>query len=363
MKTVQLDSQMAWRGGEQQVLYLVQALHGRGYDNVTICPPGSALHQRACEAGLPTRTLRMWHEIDAIAACRLGLYLRRHRVDILHMHDPHAHTLGLLACLLAPRVRRVVSRRVDFAPIRNGFSRRKYMASGLHYVAVSDAVRQVMLDSGIPEHRVQTIHSGIDPQRSADVPDVSPVFPLGTRVIGTVGHLAGHKGHRYLLEAAKLLLADEPSVGVVIGGAGDLRQDLEAQAEALGIRARVCFTGFRRDILSVARQFEIFVFPSYLEGLGTSVLDAMALGKPVVATRAGGIPEMVQDGVTGLLVPPRHPQALSQAILSLLRRPHVARQFGEAGQKRVAELFTAERMALQTMHFYHRLIGAHGDAA
>src|SRR5918999_5813421 len=177
MKTVQLDSQMAWRGGEQQVLYLVQALHDRGYDNVTICPPGSALHQRVCEAGLPAQGLRMRHEVDAVAAWRLGRYLRRHRVDILHMHDPHAHTLGLLACMLAPRVRRVVSRRVDFAPIRNGFSRRKYMASGLHYLTVSDAVRQVMLDSGIPPHRVQTIHSGIDLQRSVEVPDVPPVFP------------------------------------------------------------------------------------------------------------------------------------------------------------------------------------------
>ena len=357
MKVVQLDSQIVWRGGEQQVLYLIQALHDRGYDNVTICPPGSALHQRAREARLPIQALHMRHELDVVAAWRLGRYLRRHRVDILHMHDPHAHTLGLLACVLAPRVRRVVSRRVDFPPIRNGLSRRKYMASGLHYLTVSDAVRHVMIDSGIPAQCVQTIHSGIDPQRHVDMPQAAPVFPAGTRVIGTVGHLAGHKGHRYLLDAAKRLLAFEPNVGVVIGGEGDLQQTLEAQADALGMRDRVCFTGFRRDILSVARQFEIFVFPSYLEGLGTSVLDAMALGKPVVATRAGGIPEMVVDGVTGLLVPPRDADALAQAILSLLRRPDLAKQFGEAGQKRVDELFTAGRMASQTMRVYHQLIG------
>ena len=358
MRIVQLDSQVAWRGGEQQVLYLVQALRHHGYDNVTMCPPDSALYGRAGEVGLSVQALRIRHELDVLAAWRLGCYLRRHRADILHMHDPHAHTIGLLACTLAPHVRKVVSRRVDFAPLRNRFSRWKYAASGIHYLAVSNAVRQVLLDSGIPPHHVQTIHSGIDPQRGVNVPEVAPVFPSGTRVIGTVGHLAGHKGHRYLLEAAKLLLATEPQVGVVIGGTGALRHELEAQAEALGIRPRVCFTGFRRDILSVARQFEIFVFPSYLEGLGTSVLDAMALAKPVVATQAGGIPEMVQDGVTGLLVPPRDPQALAQALLSLLRRPDVAKQFGAAGQQRVVQQFTAERMALQTMHVYHRLVGA-----
>jgi glycosyltransferase involved in cell wall biosynthesis len=356
MKIVQLDSHFPWRGGEQQVMYLSQALQAHGVDNVIMCQPHSVLYQRACKAGLPTMALRMRHELDVVAAWRLGRYLRRHRVDILHMHTPHAHTIGLLASALAPRVRKVVSRRVDFAPLRSWFSRCKYAFPGVHYVAVSEAVHRVLLQSGIAPQRVQTVYSGVDMRRFAHVTPAPPLFPAGTRLLGTVGHLAGHKGHRYLLEATKYLLQSEPHVGVVIAGTGALRAALEAQAAALGIADRVCFTGFREDILALIQGFEIFVFPSYLEGLGTSILDAMALRKPVVATRVGGIPEVVEDGVTGLLVPPRDPTALAQALLYLLRHPEQGQKFGEAGRSRVEQHFTAARMAMHTMHIYQQLM-------
>lgn len=356
MKIAQIDSQLSWRGGEQQVLYLSQALHAYGYDNVTICQPHSVLYQRACEARLAVHTLRVRHEMDLLAAWRLARYLRREQVDILHMHESHGHTIGLLACALMPQIRKVVSRRVAFPPIRNLFSHWKYKLPRVQYLAVSDAVRQVMLDSGIPGAHVRTIHSGIDLKRCDNAPEVERLFPPGVRVVGTVGHLASDKGHRYLLEAAQRLLRDEPKLGVAIVGTGVLRQTLEAHAMALGIAEHVQFTGFRRDIPSLIRGFEIFVFPSHLEGLGTSVLDAMALGKPVVATHAGGIPEAVQEGVTGLLVPPRDPAALAQAIRHLLEHPALRVQFGEAGRRRVEQGFTAERMARQTVQVYHQLM-------
>lgn len=358
MKIAQLDAQRAWRGGEQQVLYLSQALRAHGCYNVTICQPDGALYQRACQAHVPVHGLRVRHEVDVVAAWQLARYLRREQIDILHMHDPHGHTIGLLACVLAPQVRKVVSRRVDFAPIRNWFSRWKYKMSGVQYLAVSEAVRRVMINSGIPGTQVQTIHSGIDPNLGQDVPAAEPLFPPGTRMVGTVGHLAGHKGQGTLLEATRLLIRDEPKLGVAIVGTGALRQRLEAQAADLGIAEHVQFTGFRHDVPSLIQTFEIFVFPSYLEGLGTSVLDAMALGKPVVATSAGGIPETVQDGITGLLVPPRDPVALAQAIRYLLQHPELQAQFGKAGRQRVEQAFTAQRMAQQTMQVYHQLMHA-----
>lgn len=339
-------------------MYLAQALQAHGYDNATICQPHSVLYRRACEAGLPTVALRMRHELDLVAAGWLGRYLRRQQVDILHMHTPHAHTIGLLACLVAPHVRRVVSRRVDFAPIRHLFSRCKYTLPGVQYVAVSNAVRQVLLNSGIARHRVQTVYSGVDINRFTHVSAAPCLFPAGTRVIGTVGHLAGHKGHSYLLQAAQILLQSEPHLGVVIAGTGALRTTLEAQAVDLGVAAQVCFTGFREDILSLIQSFEIFVFPSYLEGLGTSILDAMALGKPVVATRAGGIPEVVQDGVTGLLVPPRDPAALARALLYLLRHAEEGKKLGVAGRQRVHQEFTAEQMARGTIQVYRQLMAS-----
>ncbi len=358
MKVAQIDVQLSWRGGEQQVLYLSQALQAQGYDNVTICQPHSALYQRACEAHLPVYGLRVRHEVDVLAAWQLARYVRRERIDLLHMHESRGHTIGLLACGLNPHLRRVVSRRVAFPPIRNWFSRWKYTWPRVQYLAVSEAVRQVMVDSGVPGARVQTIHSGIDLKRCDNAPEAEPLFPPGVRVVGTVGHLAGNKGHRYLLEAAQYLVRDEPKLGVAIVGTGALRQTLEAEAEALGLAEHVTFTGFRRDIPSLMKTFEIFVFPSHLEGLGTSILDAMAMGKPVVATRAGGIPETVEDGVTGLLVPPRDPVALAQAIRYLLQHPELQVQFGKAGRRRVEQGFTAERMARQTVQVYHQLMRA-----
>ena len=356
LNIVHLDSHLSWRGGEQQVLYLSQFLHAHDHNSVVVCPPHSALYQRACEAHIPVRALRMRHELDVVAAWQLGRYLRQQRVDILHMHTPHAHTIGLLASKLARTVRLVVSRRVDFVPIRNWLSGWKYAHPGVQYLAVSEAVRQVLMASGVPAQRVQTAHSGIDLRRFAVVEPAPCLFPAGTRIIGTVGHLAGHKGHRYLLEAAALLVREEPQLGVVIAGDGALRAELEAQTAALGLTTQVRFTGFRRDILALMRSFDIFVFPSYLEGLGTAILDAMALGKPVVATRAGGIPEAVQDGTTGLLVPPRDPRALADAIRYLLSHPAQAQALGEAGRRRVEQYFTVERMACQTLQVYKRIL-------
>ena len=356
MNIVHLNSHVVWRGGEQQVLYLTQRLHARGYRSVVICPPHSALHQRAREAGVPTEALRMRHELDLMAAWQLGRYLRQQHIDILHMHTPHAHTIGLLAGKLAPKVRLVVSRRSDFAPARNWLSRCKYAYPGVQYVAVSDAVRHVLIANGVPARRVQTVYSGIDLHRFSAVQEAPPLFPPGTRIIGTVGHLAGQKGHRYLLEAIALLIRDEPRLGVVIAGDGALRATLETQAVALGITAHVCFTGFRRDVLALMQSFEIFVFSSYFEGLGTAILDAMALGKPVVATRAGGIPEAVRDGITGLLVPPRDPQALADAVRYLLHHPEHVKAFGEAGRQRVEQYFTVEQMVCRTLEVYKRVL-------
>lgn len=355
---VHLNAQMPWRGGEQQVVYLAQGLQTQGHMNVVMCPPHSALYQRAQNAGVPTSALQMRHELDLLAAWHLGRYLRRERVDMLHMHEARAHTIGLLAAQRASSVRLVVSRRVTAPPGRNRLSRWKYTRPHVHYLAVSEAVRQVLLAYGLPAARVHTVWSGIDLRRCLDVQPAAPLFPPGTRVIGTAGALTSEKGHRTLVEATALLVRQEPQlgVGVVIAGDGALRTTLEAQVRALGLTAQVCLAGFRQDILNLIQRFEIFVLPSYAEGLGTAMLDAMALGKPVIATRSGGMVEVVQDGMTGLLVPPDNPSALAEAMRYLLHHPVQAQILGAAGRLRVAQHFTVEQMTATTMQVYQRIL-------
>jgi glycosyltransferase involved in cell wall biosynthesis len=172
-----------------------------------------------------------------------------------------------------------------------------------------------------------------------------------------VGHLADHKGQRYLVAAAPAVLARFPQARVLVVGAGELLEPLAAQARKLGVADRVLFPGFRSDVPALLAALDLFVFPSHLEGLGTSVLDALALGLPVVATTAGGIPEMIEDGVHGRLVPPRDPDALARAMVELLEQPELARALGEAGRARVLAEFTADRMVEKTLAEYGCLAG------
>ena len=356
MKIAHLDSHRDWRGGQQQVLYLTRFLLSKGHESVIVAPSGGALFRRTRAAGLPVTRLNMRHELDLLAAWQLGTWLRREGVDILHMHEPHAHSIGLLAGMVAPRVRKVVSRRVDFRPDRNVFSRYKYTMHGVRYLAVSEAVRKVMLDCGIAADAVHTVYSGVDLRRIDAVQETSHEFPVGSRVIGTVGHLSGHKGHRYLLKAMRDVLQIERKARLVIVGEGKLHGELGAEAAALGLGDTVSFAGFRHDVLALIRGFEIFVFPSTQEALGTSILDAMALRKPVVATRVGGIPESVQDNVTGLLVPPGDPRALAEALCTILRKPERGRLLGDAGRRRVEKCFTADRTGAATLRIYNDVL-------
>ena len=361
MKIAHFDSHRAWRGGQQQVLYLTQFLLSQGHESVVVAPSGGALFRYARAAGVPATGLDMRHELDLIAAWRLGTWLRRQKVDILHMHEPHAHSIGLLATIMARSVRKVVSRRVDVRPVRNVFSRYKYTVPDVQYLAVSEAVRKVLLDCGIAADAVQTIYSGVDLGRIDTFREISNVFPADSRVIGTVGHLSGHKGHLYLLRAMRDVRQIEQKARLVIVGEGKLRPDLEAEVAALGLGDAVCFTGFRRDVLALIRGFEIFAFPSTQEALGTSILDAMALRKPVVATRAGGIPEAVQEGTTGLLVPPSDSRALAEALCTMLRKPERGRLFGDAGRRRVEKYFTVERTGAATLRVYNDVFN-HGSS-
>jgi glycosyltransferase involved in cell wall biosynthesis len=168
-------------------------------------------------------------------------------------------------------------------------------------------------------------------------------------VVGNVAALTGHKDHATLVEAMALLRPRVPEARLVIAGEGELRPALEALVRDRGLGDRVAFAGFRHDLDRLLPAFSVFCLSSRLEGLGTSLLDAMAFGLPVVATAAGGIPEAVEDGVTGRVVPPRDPAALAAALADVLGDEGRRRAFGAAGRRRFLERFTADHMVAQTL--------------
>jgi glycosyltransferase involved in cell wall biosynthesis len=168
--------------------------------------------------------------------------------------------------------------------------------------------------------------------------------PRGAPVVGNVAALTGHKDHATLVEAMSLLRPRRPEARLVIAGEGELRPALEALVRERGLDDRVVFAGFRRDLDRILPAFSVFCLSSHLEGLGTSLLDAMVFARPVVATAAGGIPEAVEDGVTGRVVPPRQPAALADALDEVLGDDERRIALGEAGRRRFLERFTVDRM-------------------
>jgi glycosyltransferase involved in cell wall biosynthesis len=206
-----------------------------------------------------------------------------------------------------------------------------------------------------------TVHEGIDVEHvaSAAVVNLHEALwlPHHAPVVGNVAALVPHKGQRYLVEAAHLVVQEIPDARFVILGEGELRDHLERQIREFRLEKHVLLPGFRTDVLGCIKAFDLFVMSSVTEGLGTSLLDAMAAGKAVVATETGGIPEVVDPGVTGKLVPPRDPRAMATAIVALLSDEDTRKSMGEAGLARVRTRFTVERMVAETAAVYARAAG------
>lgn len=369
MRVLHVNTERTWRGGEQQVLYLMRGLQGAGVEQELLCQPDGVLATRAEQCGLAVWRRALRGEVDLASALAIARRIRERGVDLVHMHTSHAHTLGVLGAALCGRRRpaTVVSRRVDFSIHKRrllDFSRQKYTWGVDRIVCVSEMIRRVLVADGLEPARLSVVHSGVDLSRFEGVLDRGADYrkefglPAGAPVIGNVAHCAPHKAQADLVAAAPAVLARCPEARILIVGDGELRPALQAQARQLGVGERVLFPGFRTDVPALLRWFDVFCLPSRQEGLGTSVLDALALRRPVVATTAGGIPEMIESGRHGLLVPPGDPPALAQALVWMLEHPQEAASLGAAGRQRVEAEFTAERTAQATLEEYRRVLAA-----
>jgi glycosyltransferase involved in cell wall biosynthesis len=239
----------------------------------------------------------------------------------------------------------IVSRRVDFVPKSHLLNRWKYRTPR-RIVAISERIADVMRAFGVSDERLRVVHSGIDASRF----DVAPLARASLGVaedaplLGNVAALVDHKDQRTLIAAMPAVLQRLPQLRLVIAGEGPLRPALEAQIAALQVGHAVTLLGQRSDVPRLLRTLDAFVLSSKEEGLGTSVLDAMACGLPVIACAGGGIPEMVRDGETGYLVPPQQPAALADAIIRAFTQRDATRAIVQAASARLDAQFTAERM-------------------
>lgn len=332
-------------------------LRARGHRAVLVAHPDGELFRRASE-GPDLVPLAPLNEVDLSAAWRLSRIIKQWRPAIVHAHDPHAVSMAALALSFSapvPRPRVIASRRVDFRLQSHAFSQWKYrQVDG--FIAASQAIKDILVGDGIAADRIVVVHDGIDVERIAHRPvvDLHAEYwmPHGAPVIVNVGALVAHKGQRYLIDAMPLVLREVPDAHLVIFGEGDLRPALERQIKHLSLAKRVLLPGFREDVLSLMKTADLFVMSSVTEGLGSAVLDAMAMGLAVVGTRAGGIPEAVVPEETGLLVEPADAAALAAAIVTLLKAPVRRQQFGDAGRRRVTAHFGVDRLVDSTLTAY-----------
>ena len=365
LRILHADTADSWRGGQAQALALLEGLAARGHHQWLAAPEGP-LAERARAQGVETHAWRPRGDLDLPAAWRLRGLARALRPDVVHLHSARAHATGWWAAR-ASGAACVVARRVDFEVARHPLSALKYRLPVDRFVTVSHGIQEVLARSGVPAARVRVIHSGIDVRAIVDAVERARAegrsaalrrsfgVPEGAPWIGIIAALAPHKDHVTFLEAARRVADTWPDARFVCAGDGPLAASVRARVESLGLTARVALPGFVEDVPALLGALDVFVLSSYLEGLGTSVLDAQAAGVPVVATCVGGVPEMVADGETGILVPARDPKALGLAIGRVLADPEGARARATRARGTV-EAFDVARTVEQTEALYRELL-------
>ncbi|MEP6572032.1 MAG: glycosyltransferase [Gemmatimonadota bacterium] len=343
-----------WRGGQRQVWLLARGLAALGVPQTVLTGTGTILASRLAEAGISVREVGWSMGIDPRAAMSAIIAARKEPV-VLHAHDAHAAVLASFARRWARRPF-IATRRTNFPLSRPGA-----WAVADRVVAISAAVRATLERSGIQRSRLVVIPSGIDiaETRAAERMDVRARLDLPPEalLVVAVGALTIEKGHEDLIAAIALLRESMPLVHLVIAGAGPLRARLEQQAISAGIRDRVHLLGHLPEAASLIAEANLFVLPSREEGLGTSILEAFALDVPVLATRVGGVPDLV-GADAGLLVPPADTAALAGAISRFLG-DGTLRQSCISGARLRLPAFTASGMAESHRTVYRSLVPDH----
>ena len=351
-RIIHVASGREWRGGQNQVRLLARALTEQSeFEQVVVTGRDSELARRLEKVPVPLR-LATWN--SALDPRALYAVIREARGTnvILHAHDAHALVLaGIAARFTGAKL--VVTRRVDFHLRRPGFWRRADRV-----IAISRAIRDVLISDGIPEDSIVVIHSGIDPAevRSAPPSDIRAVYKLAPNVplAVNVAALVPHKDQGTLIAASVETSRDLPQLHWVIAGDGPLLSDLMERVRQAGLEERVHFTGHVSNPWGMIAEADVFVMSSREEGLGTSILDAMALDVPVAATQAGGIPEILADGA-GILVPVGDGIQLGRAVNSLIKDNDLRQNTVEKARKQLAR-FTAQAMADRVLSVYRSIL-------
>ncbi len=362
MRVLHTESSLGWGGQENRTFNEMLGMRERGHEMSLACQPGARLGTRAREAGFTVYETPMRGALDLPAILRLRRFMRQARADIVNCHSGRDTQLAGMAARSLLRRPRIVRTRHLALPITSRFT---YSVLPDHVVTVSRYVENYLVIAGVPNEIITTVPTGIDfsrYDRSCVPGDLRAELGLApdTLLIGTVAILRVKKGHAQILDAVPAVLERFPEAHFVFAGDGPQTENLKRRIAAEGFEAHVHMLGLRRDVTNVLASLDVFVLPTHQEALGTAFIEAGAMGLPCVGTRVDGVPEVVVDGITGLLIPPRDSHALTKALCTLLAAPNVRRDIGNRAANHVREGFSLDAMACGMEHLYLRLSNGQG---
>ena len=365
LRVVHVDTERAWGGGQRQVHALARGMQRRGHQSWVVARPRTLLAIALARDGVPVVPVSPAFEWDPLTVGRLRALLRQVRADVVHAHAAHAVAVAALAAA-GTSVPLLVTRRVALPLRRNPLSRWKY-ARPARFIAVSNRVRSVLRASGVAPERIDVVYSGVDLGEVAVPASAATLRALGVEpgrplVVMVSSLVPPHKDPETFLAAIAAVRASGRDVQALLVGDGPLAGATDRLRHQLGLESVVRLAGFREDAATLLAAADVAVLSSRDEGLGTTLLDAMHAGVPVAATAAGGVTEVVRDGVDGLLAPVGDGGALGAAIGRLLCDGALRHALAAAGQERVRQ-FSIERTVEGTLAVYRMLVGRDSEDA
>ena len=360
MKILHIEAGRHLYGGAKQVEYLLTALADLKVENILVCPRNSAISKFSAPS-LTVETIAMRGELDIFMMPRLLRLFKRYRPDIIHIHSRRgADIWGALAAKWAG-IPCICSRRVDNPEAALVVNLKYPLFAAV--ICISDGIRRVVCRSGVDPKKVVTVHSSVkgslfEERRDRDWFADEFNLPSDSLVVANFAQMIDRKGQMLILEAVSRLAPEFPSLRLLLFGQGPRQSHYQGVVKANDMDAIVSFPGFRQDVPKILPNVDIVVHPAYTEGLGVALLQSAASGVPIVATTAGGIPEVVKHNVNGKLVPVGDVDALTYSLRLLLLDQNLRQDLGRAGRKLVEQEFSVAAMAKGNLAIYESVYAA-----
>lgn len=362
LRIVHSEAATSFGGQEGRIFKEMTAMRELGHYLEAICQPHAELARRLSQAGFRVHTLDMDGPANYIKGVfKIHRLLRQERFDVLNTHSRRDTVIAAAAARLAGTPLIVRTRHLSNKPK----SLWSYTVLPHRVTTVSDHVRQQLIEKGVPPERVATTYSPVVLPPSVQHSTLRQELGLADDdiVVGCVAVMRAPKGHKDLIEAILPIMRERSNLHLVLVGAGSpVFEQIEAYVAELGLPHRIHLMGTRRDVPNLLAGFDIFALATQQEAAGTVYVEAAASGLPVIGTNVGGVAEMMRDGITGILVPPKDPPALTAALQQLIDDPALRRRMGEAGRRMVREegVFSSERLARTTEALYRQWLAERG---